>query len=271
MHSFGFLYIATGEKYLKEAIFSAQSLKVCMPNARICLLSDSYITDKCFDEILVIKDAPQVNWKSGLLSKVQGFLLSPFDKTVFVDTDTYFCEPVDELEGLLDHFDCLFCHDYYDKAAILFEGKEVLGFFPVNTGVVAYRRNDKVRAFLNLWIAKYKENIERYWSDQPAFMEALLSSDIKTWILHSGYNFRFLNHVSLPDQEKVRILHGRAKKEEFYLLRDRINKSISQRGWDADSRSVYSWTRKSSAKIMMEYIYQFVPVFLKNWYRKNRN
>lgn len=268
--TFGYIYIATGDKYIKEAIQSARSLKRCSPKANVCLISDSDLNEDCFSQVIVVSNSTQVDWKVGLLSKVQGFPLSPFDKTVFVDTDTYFCEPVDELEGLLDHFDCMFCHDYYDKAEILFKEKVVSGFFPVNTGVVAFSKNDRVTSFLKLWADKYVANIERYWSDQPAFMEALLESDIKSWILHSGYNFRFLNHVSLPDKENLKILHGRAKTEEFELLRNRINKTKAQRGWDANTRTLHAWGSKPFGKVLFERIYQFMPVALKNWYRKKR-
>ncbi len=101
----GFLYIATGEKYIREAEDSARSLKKVRPDPEISLVTDRPYESSVFSNVKVIEwdplegdprnDAGQS--KSGFAFKLEGLLASPYAKTIYVDTDMYFCEDVPEL------------------------------------------------------------------------------------------------------------------------------------------------------------------------------
>jgi hypothetical protein len=52
--STGVIYVATGQQYIQEALISAYSLKEKMPNLKTTIFSDEALTDKCFDNCVVI-------------------------------------------------------------------------------------------------------------------------------------------------------------------------------------------------------------------------
>lgn len=256
----GYIYVATGEKYIKEAEQSARTLKQVSPQAHVTLITNQSYSSDVFDQVKEISytnNEPE-NWKKGLVFKVIGFLASPYKKTVFIDSDTFICEDTTDLFSMLDYFDLLICHDYFDKAVISHQGKEVKGYYPYNTGVVAYRKSEAILAFLELWQKLYLEELDSFWSDQPAFMKALMLSEVRIHVLSSIYNFRFLNNVAFPENEKVKIIHGRCTMAEFETIKTRVNQDISQRVWVANKRKCYTWEEKNWLVKIAKSIYAFI-------------
>ena len=217
----GFLYIATGQKYIEEARTSAKSLRRHFENAKIALVTDKPINDNLFNEIIFLEPSHTSNWKLGLNFKVEGLLKSPFEKTFFIDTDTYFTDSTIELFRLLDFFDLLICHSPNDISKIRVKGKKLEGLSPYNTGVIVFNKNTEVIKLFKEWGRFYLEKPETYSSDQPAFMEALLTHDVKIFVLSYVYNFRLPSFISLPPL-KVKIIHGRASNYE------RLNRIINR-------------------------------------------
>ena len=100
----GVVYVATGEKFVAEALISVRSVKKQMPEIPITLFTDlqglvgnppegvdsvcylTQVTNSCRDKIYPLTD-------------------SPYEKTLFLDTDTYVCKPVYDLFTMLDRFD----------------------------------------------------------------------------------------------------------------------------------------------------------------------
>ncbi|MCP4440186.1 MAG: hypothetical protein GY810_14680 [Aureispira sp.] len=260
----GYIYVATGEKYIKEAEQSAQTLKKVSPQAHVTLITNEPYTSTIFDGVKVVSytnDEPE-NWKKGLVFKVIGFLASPYEKTVFIDSDTYICEDTSDLLGMLDYFDLLICHDYYDKAEVSHEGQTVKGYYPYNTGVVTYRKSEAILAFLELWKKLYLDELDTFWSDQPAFMKALMLSSVRIHVLSSVYNFRFLNNVAFPENEKVKIIHGRCSMDEFKKIETTINQDTAQRVWVANRRKCYTWEEKNWWIKTAKSIYAFLRKIL---------
>lgn len=244
----GFLYVATGTKYLKEAESSARSLKSKVTGANITLVTDKPYSSSLFDNIILqgFESINEESWKANLIYKVIGISSSPYEKTVFLDTDTYVCEDFSELFDLLNFQDILICHGYYDKSLINFEGKEIKSYTPYNTGVIGFRKSEALTNFLKKWRSTYEEEIETFWSDQPAFMKALLYFNLKVFTLHSIYNFRFPQNLAIPDGESVKILHGRKSLQGFQILQERLNKTTVQRVWVASQERCYSWSDNGS-------------------------
>jgi len=52
----GIIYIATGEKYIKEALISAASLKDKMPDLSITLFSSKEVNSQVFNEVILINN-----------------------------------------------------------------------------------------------------------------------------------------------------------------------------------------------------------------------
>ena len=79
----GFLYVATGRKYLEEATRSAESLRRYSNSAKIAIVTNKEFSSDVFDEIIIIDRKNSKDWKTGLAFKVEGLMFSPFEKTFF--------------------------------------------------------------------------------------------------------------------------------------------------------------------------------------------
>ena len=139
----GYLYIATGDKYIKEGIVSATSLKKLNERAYITLVTDKKINNSLFDEV-IIRPVDVKHFKEGLLYKVRHiYNCSPYEKTLFIDTDTYFCNDCQEIFETLDFFDIAVAPDPTDpnKAKSPKNNKVLAACEVYNTGVILFQKN----------------------------------------------------------------------------------------------------------------------------------
>ena len=233
----GYLYIATGEKYIEEALISLRSLKQINKDAHATLITDKMMEVPEFDRIQILKfeKSEFKNWKEGILFKVLGLQDSPYQKTFFVDTDTYFTSNCDQLFDLLDYFDLLICHDQARNPKVVLGNKEIEGYEAYNTGVMVYQKNDAINKLFSKWLTVYKEKNHLYPHDQPPLMEALLSVHVKIYTLPLEYNFRFGFFGYL--KENVKIIHGRPK--DFKEVETKINSIARVRVWLPDIQKNY--------------------------------
>lgn len=234
----GYLYIATGKKYLKEALISVLSLKKICPTAHATLITDTLVNMPEFDAVQVLnfKNESNNNWKQGILFKVMALQNSPYEKTFFVDTDTYFTNNCHGLFDLLDHYDLLICHDQARNPKIVVAEKEVDGYEAYNTGVMVYINNDRINELFKKWLFVYKEKYKLYPHDQPPLMEALLYRDVKLYVLPIIYNFRFGFYGYLKGE--VKIIHGRSN--DFVSYNKKINSITRARVWLPDTQKLYT-------------------------------
>ena len=202
----GLLYVATGAPHFAEAIRSAKTAKSAMPNTPIAIVSDQPDVPDFFDQVIFI-----AHTGNGFVDKIQGMLKSPFERTIFLDTDTLIVEPFSELFDLLDQYDVAVA------AAPGYKGFPENGipesFYELNTGVVAYALSEQVTTAFEEWETAYREGIKThagedyFFSDQPIFRRVLWNYRLATYILPPEYNFRTV----LPSfaRSRVKVFHGR--------------------------------------------------------------
>lgn len=211
-NEFGIVYIATGNKYIAECKISAKSAKKVMPNIPISIWTDQEIKKgkDYFDNIEIIQ-SPTYSF----FDKIKPLEQSKYDKTLFVDTDTYFLDSIYELSQLLDHFDLAYCHAPWrispgENGVI---GDEIPICFPEpNTGVILYRKTEQVLQLIRNWGNIYAEQLKQNnppSHDQPAFRKALYFSEIRCTVLPTEYNLRTVFPVFKGGGCTVKILHGR--------------------------------------------------------------
>lgn len=188
----GFVYIASnnaggmrGTDYVKEAIFSATSLKKIHPNAQITLFTNKeYPNLSIFDKIEVVDIK--------LRSKQDLLHMTPYDNTIYIDTDTYINDNIEELFGLFEKFELFATHDYARKR--IFPIPEYMAipvsFSELNGGVFGFKKCDNFNKLIELW----KHYFHKYqkvtpW-DQPSFRIACWESNIKLYVVPYEYNRR---------------------------------------------------------------------------------
>lgn len=215
----GVIYVATGRRHLDEMIQSAQSLRDHMPGLPVVLFTDqSDIPSRVFDEIRMLE-----NPRHSFVDKIAPLCESPFEKTLFLDTDTLLCAPVNDLFELLDRFDLAVTHAPFRHDRPF---STPTCFAELNTGVMVYRNTPSVREMFQRWLKLYAREVEetgKLDSDQPAFRAAVYQSpEVSLYVLPSEYNLRTVMPAAVG-RGVVRILHGRAT--DMHAVATKVNAS----------------------------------------------
>lgn len=201
----GCIYVATGSRCLKEAIISASSFKELMPEIPIWLWSDSDPQrGDLFDHVIAI-EKPARSFED----KIRPLIDSPFEKTIFLDSDTYVCTPLHDVYEILDRFDFAAAHPLL---RVTMQQGLPDAFPEVNSGVIAFRAGERFTNMVSRWLELYGQHVgdTGRLDDQPPLRVALYESDLRIAILPPEYNVRLIYPGSIG-RGKAKILHGRQK------------------------------------------------------------
>jgi hypothetical protein len=210
---FGVMYIVTTHKsriYLKAAIESAKSVKKYSPALRVHFYSDK-------EGLAFIKGIEHSPVDSATLienphyrSKVDYIARSPFDRTLYLDSDTRVVADISEMFDLLDRFDCALAHAHnrnHSRTSQVWNTPIPASFPQLNGGVILYKNNEGVNAFLNKWAQSFHE--AGFKKDQVTLRELLWLSDLRLATLPPEYNIRNRKYLKIwQDKEaEPKILH----------------------------------------------------------------
>ncbi|MGH7197316.1 MAG: hypothetical protein ACREH5_01050, partial [Candidatus Omnitrophota bacterium] len=169
MNGKGAVYVATGRPYVEEALRSAASLKAQMPGLPLTLFTDQGTESPLFERVVPIGD-PLGSSKD----KIAYLRRSPYERTLYLDTDTHVCGDLADLFHLLDRFDIAAAHSPNRRVS---RSGDIPASFPeYQAGVILFRRSPAVEGFLSSWLAAYEESSRHAAGrvyDQPAFRELL--------------------------------------------------------------------------------------------------
>lgn len=246
----GYILCAVGEKYVKESEIAVTSLRRFDPNAHVTIVTDVVVTSPLFDNVINIpiekKDHQGIK-----LYKPKGLLLSPYEKTFYIDTDIYFCDLCDELFDLLDYFDLLVAHDVADMIEPVWKGKKLKGLYPYNNGMFVYRKNEKTDYFLKSWIDILETEFEANKHGQSSFVLAMMDAKLVSYTLTQIYNFRAVFYQGIP-KTKVKIIH--ARDIDFAAFEKIINVNTKSRMWHpSEQRLIYNKPKTILQKIKRKF------------------
>jgi len=217
----GVLFVALGDSYLEEAQKAAASVK-SHNDVSIAVITDCSPSSSDFDQVITVDDTT-----GSFATKVEFMAESPFDKTLYLDTDTHVRGDISELFSLLDQFDIAAKHKsgYYPTGPT--EYPDVPGSFPeYNTGVVAFRSTRWVDEFFESWKREYEKYVEKGGNDQPAFRKALYDSELRISTLKEEYHCRFVYPGCITGFGKI--FHGRpeqANESDYQSIVEKVNKT----------------------------------------------
>lgn len=230
----GVIYVATGGKYIDEAKKSARSVANKL-GAKIVLYTDSpsNINDPIFDETKKISNPI---YRSG--DKIKCMKRSPFDETLFLDTDTYVCSDISQIFDLLDRYDLAapYAPNRVNEEAI----EDIPDTFPeINTGVVLFKKSKAFMEFVDVWAKRYKVHEKQGFTiDQASFRESLYYTDIRHHVLPPEYNMRFENVSVGYVSGDVKIMHGRRSHSTMKYFSEKVNSQDSNRVWVIEGDSI---------------------------------
>lgn len=215
----GVLYFAIGESYVEEAKESLCSLREHMDLPAAIVTDNKDYDLEVFDYVTILEEGTKRVerkqsegemwvWDTPLKPE-----WSPFEYTLYLDTDTYICADLSELFKLLENYDLAVPRLQQDKSI---DSLPEPARQEYQCGVIAYRNTPAVRELFNRWnlIFHYRVKIQDRPMDQPAFAEALYTTDIKYFNLPTRYDLRITRrgrHGAIVGEPKI--LHGRADLE----------------------------------------------------------
>lgn len=222
------IWIVYGERYYQEAQRSAASVQKHMPDVttHIFLVGERKHSEWYYDQIRTLCEVLEQ--------------LPDGAKVLWLDSDTYLCEPVDDLFEMLERFDMVLAHapGHYTAPTV---AKIPEAFPEFNIGVIAMRNDEDVRATWGLVYENQCNHAEVYGdNDQAALREVLYYNTewFDVAVMPCEYNFRFQFGGQVRD--RVKILHGHAPDAETYeALAASINAGY-QAGYQIAPRL---WTR----------------------------
>lgn len=268
----GILYIAIGERWCQEASAAATSVKQYMPNMPITLFADRAWHAPAIDTVQVITPGTHP-----LLTRTHWMGQSPYEQTLFLDTDITLCDAIDDLFRLLDRFDLAVPHAPYRLANMGlptplpdFLSADVPACFPgLNSGMVLYRRSAQVNAFFARWCEYHVRHCELtpQAPSQPAFRTALYQSNLRFAIVPEEYHCRFIYPFKVSG--KVKVLHGRHP--DMTSVVQRLNRSVLPRVGEGylvevmrQQQGQLAWRR------LQQRVKAFLPKAVVQWLRQWR-
>lgn len=256
----GIVYIATGTKYVDEAVVSARSAKEHMPDIQITIFTDSAIRKDdfggLFDTVIAMSDPD-----GSCRDKIRPLIDTPYDKTLFLDTDTFVCCPVYDIFEMLNQFDIALAHAPDRYQYDLPDLPEC--FTELNSGVIAYRRNAGVIELLKQWETTFYEMLDndaKSHRDQHSLRDTLYRSDVRFFVLPPEYNFRTICPNFAGKHCMVKILHGRHT--DLSKVAARLNRSVRARVFLENPYRMFTkdlTTYESLLKATMNRIFESLP------------
>ena len=143
----GIIYSAVGSKYVAEAVVSARS------SLRFNRIPHLIFCDDPGERVSGLEFRKIVSSGDPFLDKLTVITSSPFDQTLYLDTDTYVIGPISELFDLLDRFDLAMAQ----APGYIHSGDPIpsAAFGDPNTGVIVYRNSSETKAVLKSWLDIY--------------------------------------------------------------------------------------------------------------------
>ena len=206
----GVLYIAYGEKAIENVEKSIETVRERLSEKKKAL------------PIAVITDAEEIKGADMLIRhvdmdlgarniKTRIYSLSPFEKTLFLDADTEVLADPQHGFDLLDCVDMVIGqdgiqvfnqnqHPHMVHEEMIATKKETGGgeFSYYNTGVMFFRRNERMRILMQIWHAEWTRWMRQ---DQPAMFRAMLSNPVRiasmrnSWNTHHSNQAQFVFHA----------------------------------------------------------------------------
>ena len=204
MENDGYLYCVYSEDgkpnkfFTKEFLVSYKSLKEAIPNCNVTLYTNiGFDNTYGIDNIICDENAPKSH-----IAKAEALLRSPYDKTIFLDTDIMIHRKIiNGLFKVLDEFDFTCCYgNFWSKGQL---------FPDFNTGLIGVKKNDFTTREIKNWIIDFNKNDME--SDQKHFREIFMRNKNKFHILPNYFMYRSQHYLDFPRRAVLTHSHSMSK------------------------------------------------------------
>ena len=221
----GVIYVAMGERFVTEAGASLATLRQSNPGLPAVLLTDAPPAQPdLWDDVIVAADLVGQRARAKLHMD-----RAPWERCVFLDTDTMVCGDLSAGFALLDRFDFAGEHSHSGHH---YEVPGLPTSFPeMNSGVLFWKKNASTQALFERWRELYDADAKKYggrkW-DQKSLRQAVWESDVRFTNLPMSYNL--MTYFPAALEGHVVVAHGRSMKN-LERVRDRLDVSDQLRAY----------------------------------------
>lgn len=229
----GVLYIAAGASHIRAALGSARSVRKTNPGLPIHLFADRQQQNVNLDS----RTTPFTSFGNlaspHRRSKVEYVDQTPFQETLYLDTDTRVLCDLSDTFDLLGQFDIALAHAH--KRELVREQDEqgssrIPRAFPeFNSGVIFFKSNPETATVFRSWKQRFQGTEST--RDQPSLREALWSSNLRIATLPPEYNVRFLKYLLMwsKDEAQPKILHLGFYRQGLMFYMDQWRRRLGRR------------------------------------------
>lgn len=242
----GYVYFAYGKKrFMNQAQRSAKSLLKHDKEANITVFTDieGHFPPFPIDKTVYFPALrPQTQEEGKLDNCYEGKMLNlwrtPYDRTMIVDTDTFFLGDPSGVFEMLDYFDFALTQS---NSYLTIKGMEppynrVEGLVPYNSGIMLFRKSPAARMVLmedlkKLWLAR--RSIHKTHRMDIYLTLALAASQATVGVLPPIFNARINSPLTLDGEVKVLHYAGRidVPKDSLECIGQDINVTTGKRIW----------------------------------------
>lgn len=236
----GVVLSAVGASYVAEAVRAART------SLRHNRLPHVLFADRDVEAVAGLHVARLQDSGNPYADKIASMRRSPFERTIYLDTDTFVVGEIGHVLELLDSYDIAAAHAAGYRG--MPDPEVPAAFYELNTGVLAWRSSEQVDAFLGDWLATYlawrrHEPFARAGgaeglsagdgpssgraADQPAFRRCVWKHGLRLYVLGPEYNMRLGEPATIV--APVRVIHGRHP--DLDGLAARVNDRPGPRRW----------------------------------------
>jgi hypothetical protein len=255
----GFCYVADCDAYVDEALKSLASLRAQMPNVPVAMVThrrlfrpDTQVTD--WVELRQTRAGPIVKTDARL---------APYERVVFLDTDTFVIADLAGVFDLLGRFDFAISPEPNGRPDYGVDAGVPEAFPEPNSGFFAFSNHAKTHDFFDLWLAEYDalQEARGVVNDQPSLRIALWKcAIIRPVTLGNEYNL--ILHTNCSVSGAVRVLHDRSPDRE--TLAAEVNRHISPRAVIPGFGPVFGYfSRRGWIKQFLRLAWRFLRVLLR--------
>jgi hypothetical protein len=232
----GVVYSCSGAAYVQEALLAARS---SMRHNAIPHVLFASVEVPSEPGLTVARFEPSPN---PYVDKVANMRRSPFQRTLYLDTDTFVVEEIVHVLELLDRYDVVAAHAAGYRG--LADPEVPIAFYELNTGVLAWRASERIEALMRGWEETYAAWLlaepfpgagkPSLAADQPAFRRCAWQHDVSLGVLAPEYNLRLGEPATIVD--RVRVIHGRPRRRSLEQIAAAVNATQGPRTWPQPPR-----------------------------------
>lgn len=209
----GYVIIAQNTEsvnYVKCAEVLAGSIKKCMPNARVSLITDDVDNAKYFDQVIALPYGdldPTGKWK--LINDWQVYEASPYDYTIKLEADLFLPVSIEYWWDILQHRDLVISSVVRNYKQEISKVRVYRRFLDDNNlpdvynSITYFKKSDLAKRFFEI-----VKNVFDRWPEYRKVLKCKIDEEVSTdWAYSIASHILGVDNTTLPVFKEMSMIH----------------------------------------------------------------